>query len=109
MPAALDFQEGLGWERIRARIAELAAYARQRIALELATPCEPGLHGALTAFRVPPGYDPAALRKRLWEQYRIEAPVIERPDRILLRVSTHFYTTEEEIDRLHGALQEFLT
>ena len=39
---------------------------------------------------------------------RIEIPVIERPDRLLLRVSHHFYTTEGEIDRLAGAVPAVL-
>ena len=48
------------------------------------------------------------LRDRLWNEHRIEAPIIERPDGLLLRVSTHFYTTREEIDRLAGALPSLL-
>jgi isopenicillin-N epimerase len=112
VPAAIDFQAGLGWDRVRGRIAELARYTRERLSgiagLEQATPAEPALHGAMTAFALPPGTDAAALRRGLWEQHRIEAPVIERPDRLLIRVSTHFYTTEEEIDRLAQALPALL-
>jgi isopenicillin-N epimerase len=109
VPAAIDFQAGLGWERIRGRIRELTAYVRKRLAwLKPATPSEPGLSGALTAFRLPPGTDAAALRQGLWEGYRIEAPVIERPEGLLVRVSTHFYNTEEEVDRFAEALAALL-
>jgi isopenicillin-N epimerase len=59
----------------------------------------PGLHGAMTAFELPPGVKAPKLRKELWDR-RIEIPVIERPERLLLRVSQHFYTTEAEIDKL---------
>ena len=45
-----------------------------------------------------------ALRQRLWDQYRIEVPVIERPEGLLIRVSTHFFNQPEEIDRLAEAL-----
>ena len=111
IPEAIDFQAGLGWERVRGRIAELAAYTRKRLAgdlgLELATPAVPWLHGALTAFRVPEGSDAVRLREALWAR-RIEMPVIERPDRLLVRVSTHFYNTEAEIDRLAEVLPEVL-
>jgi isopenicillin-N epimerase len=62
----------------------------------------------MTAFNVPTGTDPAALRRRLWDEWRVEAPVIERPDRLLIRASTHFYNTEEEVDRLAEALQALL-
>jgi isopenicillin-N epimerase len=58
----------------------------------------------MTAFRLPTG-TPQTLQRRLWERYRIEAPVIEKPDRIMIRVSTHFYTTEREVDRLVDALR----
>jgi isopenicillin-N epimerase len=109
VPAAIDFQAGLGWQRLRERIAELAGHARQRLArFPQATPRNPELCGALTAFRLPATTDPAVLRRALWERYRIEAPVIERDNGPLIRVSTHFYNTEAEIDRLVEALAELV-
>ena len=61
----------------------------------------------MTAFRLPDGLDVLKLRKALWD-HRIEVPVIERPDRLLIRVSHHFYTTEAEIDRLAEVLLKLL-
>lgn len=110
VPAAIDFQNELGWDKVRARIAELAAYTRAvigKLGLPLATPAVSGLHGAMTAFELPAGANGAALRKALWDR-RIEIPVVERPDRLLLRVSHHFYTTEAEIDVLADALPAML-
>lgn len=109
VPAAIDFQAALGWENVRGRIAELAAYTRRVIGggLRLATPDVPGLCGAMTAFELPAGADAVRLRKELWAR-RVEIPVIERPDRLLVRVSHHFYTTEAEIDRLAEVLREVL-
>jgi isopenicillin-N epimerase len=111
VPAAIDFQAALGWENVRSRIADLAAYTRRMVGdvgLSLATPDVPGLHGAMTAFTLPAGTDAVRLRKALWDR-RVEIPVIERPDRLLLRVSHHFYTTESEIDRLAEALRAILS
>jgi isopenicillin-N epimerase len=112
VPAALDFQTGLGWKPIRRRNEDLVAYVRARLGDRLglcpATPEAPELHGFMTAFRLPAGTEAAALRRGLWE-CRIEAPIIERPDGLLIRVSTHFYNTRDEIDRLAGALPELLT
>jgi isopenicillin-N epimerase len=110
LPAAIDFQAELGWDNVRTRIAELAAYTRQAIGktgLKLATPAVSGLHGAMTAFELPQGVNAVKLRKELWDR-RIEIPVVERPDRLLLRVSHHFYTTEAEIDRLAEVLPTVL-
>jgi isopenicillin-N epimerase len=110
--SAIDFQTEIGFDRIRARIPELTTYVRRRLTglagLRLWTPAHPALHGALTAFRLPAGIDVQSLRQGLWERYRIEAPVVERPDSLLLRISTHFYNTEAEVDRLAEALLELL-
>jgi isopenicillin-N epimerase len=108
-PCAIDFQESFGAEAIRARIAELAAYARQRLGrgLQVATSDHPDLRAALTAFELPHGLEPGPFRRALWEKFKIEAAVFERP-RLLLRVSTHFYNTEEEVERLHEALKDLV-
>ncbi len=109
VPAAIDFQAELGWDHIRGRIRELVEHVRQqlggRLGLPLATPDHPDLRGAMTAFRLPAGIDPTALRRHLWEKHRVEAPVIERPEGLLIRVSTHFFNTEDEIARLEQALR----
>src|SRR5207253_8818927 len=48
VPAAIDFQERLGWERIRARVAGLTRSVREHLAqlpgLSLASPADPSLH-----------------------------------------------------------------
>ena len=108
VPAAIDFQSNLGFDNVRGRIAELAAYTRKVIGglgLPLATPPVPALSGAMTAFELPAGLSAPQLRKELWAR-RVEIPVIERPNRLLIRVSHHFYTTEAEVDRLAEVLRE---
>jgi isopenicillin-N epimerase len=113
VPDAIDFQAGIGVDRIRLRIAELVEYTRLRIGaigLPPATPSLPALRGSMTAFELP-FFGPKkanALRQSIWKQ-RIEVPVIERPDRLLLRISTHFYNTTSEIDRLAEILPATLT
>jgi isopenicillin-N epimerase len=112
VPAALDFQGGIGWERIRQRIAELTQYTRRRLTgycgLQPHTPSAPALHGALTAFRLPDTTRPwHEIRQAFWQR-GVEIPIIERPGALLLRVSTHFYNTFAEIDLLASILPSAL-
>jgi selenocysteine lyase/cysteine desulfurase len=51
-----------------------------------------------------PPVDAAWLADALWDEYRIETPVVEWKGRQLLRVSCHLYTQSWEIDRLADAL-----
>jgi isopenicillin-N epimerase len=112
VPEAISFQAALGHERIRARMRALSDYVRGRLAgwrgLALATPEHPALRGAMTTFMLPLGTIAADLRRELWERFRIEVSVTERPDRLVIRVSTHFYNTEAEVERLAEALDELL-
>jgi isopenicillin-N epimerase len=112
IPAAIDFQADLGWERIRARHRELSRHVRQTLGtiadLQLITPDQPQLHGTLTAFRMPGNIDLPALRRGLWD-HRIEVNAFERPEGPVVRTSTHFYNTEEEVNRLAAVLPDLLT
>ncbi|WP_174250770.1 aminotransferase class V-fold PLP-dependent enzyme [Tuwongella immobilis] len=101
-PEVIDFQSMLGWQAIRQRMHELSQISREMLVplgLPEATPRNPAMHGALTAFRIPDATDPVKLRTAIWK-HRIEIPVIERPDRRMIRVSGHFYTLPEEIQKL---------
>ena len=105
VPTAIEFQQALGFDIIRRHNERLVQLVRERLTcLSLATPTHPALHGFLTAFRLPSNVQAPAWRQSLWERFRIEAPIVERPEGLLLRVSTHFYNTEEEIDRLADAV-----
>jgi isopenicillin-N epimerase len=104
---AIELQAGLGWEAIRGRVRKLAARTRERFdglnGLRLTTPANPQLSGAMTAFWWPPGLDDETLRRQLWER-RIEALINKWPEGLTLRVSTHFYTTDGDLQRLADAI-----
>jgi isopenicillin-N epimerase len=57
---------------------------------------------------LPPTAQAPAWRAALWERFRIEAPIVERPEGLLIRVSTHFYNTEDEIDRIGQAVETLI-
>lgn len=109
-PDAIDFLAGFGWSNVRTRFAELTAYTRKRgqeLGLTLATPANPKLHGSMVAFALPKSTDMQTLRNFLWDR-KIEINLAERPDKLLIRVSCHCYTREDEIDRWTVGMKEWL-
>lgn len=108
VPEAIAFQQDLGFDRIRQRQRELSSLVRQKLNwLPSATPDHPDLSGAMTAYELRPEVEVRRLREFLWNA-RVEVPIFERCDRLLLRVSTHFYNTEEELARLADVLPKAL-
>jgi isopenicillin-N epimerase len=112
LPAAICFQTGLGSAAIRARMRELSGQVRERLTgwhgLEPVTPEQTALSGGMTAFALLAGTDTARLSAGLWERFRVDVAVIQRPERPLLRVSTHFFNTGDDVERLAEALGELL-
>jgi len=101
IPDTIDFQAELGWAAIRKGIGKLQSYTRSRFddlaGIKRATPDDPQMHGAMTAYWMPTETPADEVRRRLWDEL-IEVPITEWPDGRMMRVSTHFYTTEQEID-----------
>jgi isopenicillin-N epimerase len=108
---AINFQTSLGWDAIRGRIGYLARRTREKFdqlcGLRLTTPAAESLSGAMTAFWWPDGLNDEELRKRLWDR-QIEALINSWPEGLTLRISTHFYTTETELDRLADAIPDLV-
>ncbi|MCU0246085.1 MAG: aminotransferase class V-fold PLP-dependent enzyme [Bryobacter sp.] len=105
MMAGLKFHEELGGDKIFARTHELARYVRKKAAavpyLELLTPDDDTLYGALTTVRFQ-GKDPAPLwaacrKRKIWT-------MISNP----LRISTHIHTRREDVDAFFSTLREVL-
>lgn len=99
-------EERIGWEWIYNSIRDNAAYAYQALdrlaGVNLITP--PGPQAGLISFNLD-GYDPARVMTYLTDE-GIILRFIHKP--YCLRISTGFYNTKEDIDRLVGALQTVL-
>jgi L-cysteine/cystine lyase len=99
-------EDTIGWEWIHQRIAHLAEYARNVLqelpGVTILTP--PGPQAGLVTFNVE-GLDPAKTMAKLAKDDLI-LRYIRHP--YALRISTGFYNTEEDIDRLVAVLQSYL-
>jgi isopenicillin-N epimerase len=111
VPAAIDFQAEHDWPAVRAGCHELLRDARRRIEELTGLPpiCPDSLewYAQMAAFPLPT-CDAAVLQRRLYDEHRIEVPVIVWNGRPFLRVSIQTYNTPEDVGALIGALRVLL-
>ena len=111
VPDAIRFQQEHDWEQVRARSHALALATRERINALTGQPAiaPPDWLGQMAAVLLPPHIDPEALRRRLWEERRIEVPAFWWREHPLLRVSFQGYNNQDDADALVQALERMLT
>ncbi|MFZ2420162.1 MAG: aminotransferase class V-fold PLP-dependent enzyme [Anaerolineae bacterium] len=111
VPAAIDFQATHDWEQMRLACHELVREARQRIngltGLASICPDAPEWFQQMAAIRLP-ACDTAALKARLWDEWRVEAPIITWNGEPFVRVSVQAYNDQADIERLVAALTVLL-
>ena len=112
VPAAIKFQERNHWDKVRTACHRLAKDAQQRIC-EL-TGLSP-LHSSadnwfaqLTAAPLPVDTDLVALKARLYDEHRIEVPLIAWNNMKLIRVSIQGYNSTRDVDHLIKALKTLI-
>lgn len=119
VPAAIQFQQEHEWVAVRRDCQRLASQTRQRIdeltGLEPACPdpCSP-LGSSYPWFtqmfvaRLPQETDLETLKRRLYDEYFIEVPMILWNDQKFIRVSIQGYNTQADVDALIKALAVLL-
>jgi len=115
VPAAIAFQAEHDWPAVRARCHALAQEAQQRIlALSALPPLAPdpapdgwSWFAQMVAVPLPPA-DLAQLKQRLYDEDRIEVPLVAEPGLPLIRVSVQAYNSTADIDALVSALERLL-
>jgi selenocysteine lyase/cysteine desulfurase len=107
LKAAIDFWKTIGPERITARIRQLHAYLKQRMAelpgAELQSAPGEEFTGGILAVNFP-GVERMKLQQWLYETHRIR---IRGTSATRLRLSTHIYHSFSELDRFLAALGEY--
>jgi isopenicillin-N epimerase len=109
---AVEFLADVGFADARKRIQTLAALAREWLApygwLRPLTPTDRDLASGLTSFSLPEPIDPEELQQFLWERFRVEVPAWRSLIGSVLRVSTHYYNSEEDLERLAYGLKVYV-
>lgn len=111
-PAAIEFQREHLWNEVRERCHALAVETRRRVnrvtGLESISPESDEWFNQLVTIRVPP-MDLAQLKTRLYDEFKIEVPVVMWNNQHFIRVSYQGYNTEEDMEKLVVATKKILT
>ena len=97
VPAAIDFLAEHDWPRVRERCHGLLAAA------DLGLPPLTEDFAQMRGYRVEHD-DPAALKRRLYDEHRIEVPIVETRAGWVLRVSVQAYNDAADLAALRDAL-----
>ncbi|MBI5702991.1 MAG: aminotransferase class V-fold PLP-dependent enzyme [Chloroflexota bacterium] len=112
VPKAIEFQAEHHWEEVRQSCHQLAAYAQTRICeLTGLAPLHPQTDHwfcQLAAAPLPADTDLPLLKQRLYDDYRVEIPLIDWNGYKLIRVSIQGYNTRRDVDTLLRALSALL-
>ena len=121
VPKAIEYLGGLvegGWPALMARNRALALDARHLLcaATGTAPSCPDAMIGSIASISLPDGTTdvgwrrPDPLQARLYEDWRIEVPVMSWPaaPRRLVRISAQLYNRREHYERLAEALRKEL-
>ena len=112
VPAAIDFQEQHHWDAHRARTHALATECMLAItSLSRQEPLYPAgsdWYGQMVTVPLPPGTDLNMLKENLYNQYRIEVPMILWNNRPMVRVSFQAYNSHQDLEALLSALRSLL-
>jgi selenocysteine lyase/cysteine desulfurase len=108
--AAIDFQNAIGRERVEARVRALCVHARRQLSglpgIRFHTSMNPQLSNALLAFTLP-NLKNADIVYTLKKRHRIWTRTMEY-DLNAVRIATHIYNTEAQVDALADALREIV-
>ncbi len=123
IPTALLEMESMvegGWKEVRRRNRELVLAGRRVLcdALDIDAPCPESMIGSLASLPLPDGDSGSVnelfpfdgLQDRLFQEYRIEVPVITWPasPKRLLRISAQLYNSPSQYVALSAALEALL-
>ena len=109
-PAAIAFCNAHDWPAVQAEGHRLALLTRTRIndltGLDSIAP--DSSIGMMSSIRLPDHVDPVELKARLFDEYRVEAPISVWDGQPFIRVSFASYNTEADSDAVVAALKNLL-
>jgi len=113
VPTAIQFQQDHDWGKVRSACHQLAVETWQRINdLTGLAPLHPSADewfAQMIVSPLPADTDIVEMKRQLYDQHRIEIPLIDWHGHKLIRLSVQGYNSKGEMDRLLTALRQLLT
>ncbi len=110
---AIEFQREHDWEKVRARCRQLVNEARSvlrdRFGFTPVAPDDPAWYAQMSAFLLPGDVDGTLLQQRLFDEHRVEIPVVPWNGRETIRISVQGYNNREDLERLYRGIEEILS
>jgi isopenicillin-N epimerase len=112
VPAAIQFMRDQHWQQVGSECHSLLRQAIEHICalfqMQPLYPLDSDLYHQMGVAPLPKQVNCADLKTHLYEDYRIELPVIEWSGHKLLRISVQAYNSQTDIDLLLEALQKLI-
>ncbi|MBK9781155.1 MAG: aminotransferase class V-fold PLP-dependent enzyme [Anaerolineales bacterium] len=111
VPAAIRFMEEHHWDAVRTKSHELLRSGLEQIC-ELVKmpplyPLDSDLYFQMGIAPLPAS-NLAVLKSRLYDEYKIEVPLVQWQDRQFVRISVQGYNSQSDVDALVAALHDLL-
>ena len=111
VPAAIQFMQQQDWDGVRRSCHELLHQAIERIcdltSLEPMYPLDSDFYAQMGVAPLP-NSNLAVLKNRLYDEFKVEVPVVSWQDRQFIRISIQGYNTQDDVDVLVHALRVLL-
>ncbi len=111
VPTAIQFMQDHDWEEVRRQCHALLRQGIERICdltgLPPLYPLDSDFYSQMGIAPLPPS-DLVALKARLYDEFRVEVPLIEWQNQYFVRISIQGYNTQSDVDVLVDALRVLL-
>jgi isopenicillin-N epimerase len=112
VPTAIQFMAEHNWDQVRQDCHNLLRPTIQRICelvrMKPLYPLDSDLYQQMGIAPLPTNIDLTALKTRLYDEHRVEVPLIDWNGRKFVRISIQGYNTQEDLGALYDGLRELL-
>jgi len=111
IPSAIQFMQEYDWDQVRVQCHELLRQAIERICdltgMSPLYPLESDFYSQMGIAPLPPS-NLTVLKKRLYDEFKVEVPLVPWKDRHFVRISVQGYNDQSDVDALVNGLERLL-